>query len=126
MVDYVREEFHYPDEKRQAPLPIFLMDVPYLLIRGSVPPLSILNQILAEGHLGGGMSPGARWAPFAVSETDYAALLVQLPQARNEAAMTEDARFVPEQIRTDSDLAQHTDFAEWVTAVVAKYGRPDE
>ena len=123
VVDYVREEFHAPDEPRQAPLPVFLMDVPYLLVRGVVPPLVVLNEILAAGRLGGGMSPGARWAPFAVSESEYAALVAALPQARSETMITGDARFVPGEIRIDRDLANHTDFAEWVAAVGAKYRR---
>lgn len=123
IVDYVREEFHSPDEPRRAPLPVFLMDAPYLLIRGAVPPLSILNEILAAGHFGGGMSPGSRWAQFALKESEYAALVAALPQARREAMTTGDARFVPDQIRIDPDLADCTDFAVWAAAVAAKYGR---
>ena len=38
---------------------------------------------------------------------------------------TGDARFVPEEIRIDRDLADHTDFAEWVAAVGARYRRPN-
>lgn len=122
IVDYVREEFHAPDEPRRAPLPVFLMDVPYLLLRGAVPPLPVLNEILAAGRLGGGMSPGSRWAPFALGESEYAALVAALPQARREAITTGDARFVPDQIRIDPDLADYTDFVAWAAAVAAKYG----
>ena len=120
VVDYVREELHAPEETRRAPLPVFLMDVPYLLIRGVVPPLRILNEILATGRMGGGMSPGARWSPFQLTESEYQDLLVALPKAHAEVDAAA-ARFVPEQIRIDPSLAHHTDLQEWARAVAAKY-----
>ncbi len=123
MIDYVREEFHAPDEARRAPLPTFLLDVPYLLVLGVVPPLPVLNELLTLGHMGGGMSPGARWSPFVLSAAEYHAALALLPEAARAAARDGSARFVPARIRIDPELAGHPDFAAWSAAVGAKYRR---
>ena len=120
-IEYIREEFHAPDERRQAPLPVFLMDVPYLLVLGVVPPLPVLNEILSTGHLGGGMSPGARWSPFVLDHSEFAELLAAFPQAWNDLRTTDEARFVPDELRIDMDLADFADFEEWARAVAAKY-----
>ena len=121
LIDYTREEFHAPDEEQQAPLPVFLLDVPGLLVRGVLPPLHLLNELLAEGHMGGGMSPGARWRPFEITATEYSHVSAELAEAARQGSVTNAARFAPNTVRLDPELAHHTDFITWVGAVCAKY-----
>ena len=121
LIDYTREEFHAPDEEQRAPLPVFLLDVPGLLVRGVLPPLHLLNEILAQGHMGGGMSPGARWNPFEITSTEYSDVIAGLAEAAREGSITHATRFVPNTVRLDPELGHHTDFIGWVRAVCAKY-----
>ena len=121
LIDYTREEFHAPDEEQQARLPTFLLDVPGLLVRGVLPPLHLLNEILAQGHVGGGMSPGARWSPFEITATEYFDVLAELPEAARRGSLTNAARFAPTTVRFDPELGHHADFIDWVRAVCAKY-----
>lgn len=120
-IGYMREELHGDDEPMQAPLAFFLMDIPYLFIRGVLPPLHILNEILETGRLGGGMSPGARWTPFSLREAEYARLAKNLPRAWRAARKHGDARFPPDELRIDPSLASAKDHEQWVAAVCAKY-----
>ena len=121
MISYVRLEFHEPEEPRQASLPVFLMDVPYLLVRGVVPPLHVLNEILQSGGRDGGMGPGARWTPFSLTNAEYAALVADFQRAWRDAMDTDDARFVPEALRIDPALADAPNFETWMMAVCSKY-----
>ena len=122
-INWMREELHADDEPMQAPLALFLMDVPYLFIRGVLPPLPVLNEILESGRLGGGMSPGARWTPFSLTESEYADLVTELPRAWRAARESGDARFPPGELRIDPALASARNHEEWIAAVCAKYPR---
>jgi hypothetical protein len=88
-----------------------------------LPPLHILNEILELGHVGGGMSPGARWTPFSLTEAEYETLVAQLPKIWKSARKRGKPRVPPQQIRIDPGFASAKTFEEWVAAVSAKYPR---
>ncbi|MDG5816727.1 hypothetical protein QA601_16640 [Chitinispirillales bacterium ANBcel5] len=59
-VTYLRCDFHEErHEKRISFLYQFLLDVPYLMIRGVIPSLDAVNEVLMRGGGDGGMGPGA-------------------------------------------------------------------
>src|SRR5687768_3421973 len=120
-INYLREEFHGDEKAMQAPLAFFVMDVPYLLIRGVLPPRHVLNEILEIGQLGGGMSPAARWTPFSLTEAEYAQLVHDLPPAWRKERERGEARFPPAALRIDPALASAKDHQAWVAAVCEKY-----
>lgn len=63
------------------PLDRFLLQLPMLLAtedRPPIPPLSILNQILAEGEESAGMGGGVRWSPFRIGPREYVEAVVAL------------------------------------------------
>src|SRR4051812_25469083 len=70
-VRYVRHEFHGEPEARESSLLAFVYDVPYFGACGVFPPFRLLNQFLARGGSEGGMSPGATWEPFSLTEAEY-------------------------------------------------------
>jgi hypothetical protein len=49
----------------------FVYDIPYFGACGVFPPLHLLNQFLLRGGETGGMSPGATWEPFSLSQAEY-------------------------------------------------------
>jgi len=71
-VKYKRHEFHqkYPSSKNEE-LHRFLLDIPYLMYYGVVPSREAINEVLRTGGGDGGMSPGASWEPFELTEDDY-------------------------------------------------------
>ncbi len=89
-VQYFREEIHHDLEPRESSLLSFVYDIPYFPPCGVFPPFVLLNQFLALGSCGGGMSPGTSWEPFSVSEEEYAELVqaletTALPQIKPHA-----------------------------------------
>lgn len=79
-----------------------LLAIPYLLQSRIVPPLRILNEVLATGEVEMGMSGGCRWEPFALTPDEYDELVAAL----SEGDDTRRATFVepPDWVRT---------FEEW-------------
>ena len=67
-----------PAIKRKAPLTEFLLDIPYLLDRGVIPPFHVLNEVLSNGGNNGGMGPGTTWRRFTLQETEYGELVMGL------------------------------------------------
>ena len=120
---YQRHEFHQdaPDI-RQASLAEFVLDVPYLLARGVVPPHHILNAVLQTGGGDAGMSPGTGWEPFQVTTQEYEELLEHLRGMDLDQVQDQDrARFVPDRILLDETLWDCTTHHEWLRQVHQKY-----
>ena len=71
-VKYKRHEFRerYPSNRNEE-LHRFLLDLPYLMYFGVVPSLAVINEFLKSGGGDGGMSPGASWEPFEITEDEY-------------------------------------------------------
>ena len=115
-IAYVRHDFHHPDEARHAPLPVFLLDVPYALAFGVIPPPHLLNQLLASGGGDAGMSPGTSWVPFSLDEAEYADLVRAL-LGLDLRGVGDAARFVPDAIREDRTLWSAKSNGRWLRAV---------
>ena len=48
-----------------------LLAIPYLLVTHIVPPLAVLNEVLATGESNAGMSGGCRWEPFSLTPSEF-------------------------------------------------------
>ena len=57
-----------------------LLAIPYLLQSRIVPPLRILNEVLATGEVEMGMSGGCRWEPFDLAPEEYDELVAALSE----------------------------------------------
>ena len=123
-VKYERIEFHQDEpEQRTAPLAEFVLDVPYLTCHGVIPPRDVLNEVLSSGGGDAGMSPGAVWEPFSISEDEYTALVADLLELDlHDVATSGRARFVPKTLFVDSEVTGPKTHLEWITEIAAKYG----
>jgi hypothetical protein len=66
-------------EPKDASLEEFLQWLPYLLMpAAAIPPLFILNEILAKGVLDAGMSGGCEWEPFQINQAEWQDLAATL------------------------------------------------
>lgn len=83
-------------------------ETPYLIYLGVIPPLHILNQVLQEGRQDAGMSGGAEWQPFQITEQEFIALVEDL-----ESYPGKSYRFVQPPI----DLAEYDDWWRWVLSL---------
>lgn len=70
-VQYEHTHFREDNESCEASLLEFLFDIPYFPPCGVFPPFHLLNQFLSAGGSEGGMSPGAIWEPFTVTQEEY-------------------------------------------------------
>ena len=120
-VEYLRHEFHHEPEKRSAALPYFLLDIPYLFLSGVIPPLTVINYVLRHGGGDGGMSPGASWEPFTVTEAEYPELVEELLTLDTDQAK-KHARFVPLTLQEDPTLHHHKNLIAWARAAKEKHG----
>jgi len=121
-VRYRRTEFHGPEKEVENDLLSFIYDVLYFGICRVLPPRAVLNEILAGGSLGGGMSPGATWGPFQGAEAGYAEL-GEAVAATPVEELRERARFCGVQYRRDADLDWCADADTWAKAVGEKHRR---
>ena len=122
-VNYQQHEFHQPNPTNcDAPLTEFVLDVPYLVFLGVIPPLYILNEVLKTGGGDGGMSPGTSWTSFAIAEEKYEALVsalvsLDLKKLRRRGTI----RFVPDRIIIDESLHNERTHISWVKRVSDNY-----
>lgn len=139
-VEYVRHEFHGEPEPMRNSLLAFVYDIPYFGACGVFPPFHLLNQMLRRGGSQGGMSPGATWEPFELSDAEYrqlvAAVMAIPPESLRARARYAHVQFVfdPE---FDGDRAsypihpgthkQHQvppeldEYVAWLSAVCGKH-----
>ena len=123
-VSYERFEFHQDGpEQRTAPLTEFALDVPYLIMFGVIPPLRVLNEVLARGGGDAGMGPGAGWEPFSIDDEEYSELVAGLLALDlRDVAANDRARFVPDTVVVDASVADSEDHLEWLARITPKYG----
>jgi hypothetical protein len=108
--------------KRKALLADFILDILYLMeIKGVIPPLHILNEVLLKGGNTGGMGPGTSWRPFSISENEYKELVEALLQLEVSEAKKIHPYIRFEKVTVDQDLHQKTTYLEWLEAITAKY-----
>ena len=119
-ISYVRTEFHAEDEAIENSLLAFVYDVPYLGACGIFPPCNILNQIFLSGGGDGGMSPGAIWQPFEISEDEYEDLK-QAVLSVDPADLGDAARYADIQFEVDSEFDPIRDRIEWMVATCDKH-----
>jgi hypothetical protein len=95
-------------------------DIPYFGACGVFPPLHLLNQLLLTGGSQGGMSPGATWQPFSLSEQEYQDLVaaVQTVAPKN---LRRRARYADLPYKFDPSFDQHQDYFDWMSEVCAKH-----
>ena len=119
-VSYLRHEFRHPPRKKKNPLLVFVYDVPHLGTCGIFPPFRLLNEILRSGGSDGGMSPGAAWLPFELTQAEYDDLIAAL---RNTpvSQLRRNARYARIQFRFDPSFDHLSDFKTWVEAVAQNH-----
>lgn len=120
VVRYKRHEFLRLPRRIQGTLLTFVYDIPYFPPCGVFPPLHILNQELRSGGDSGGMSPGASWKPFEISQQEYVALCDAI---RNTpvAEIAPQARYAELQFRFDSSFDHVQDAQEWMRLACEKH-----
>jgi hypothetical protein len=90
--------------------------IPYLLVTRIVPPLAVLNEVLATGEVDAGMSGGCRWEPFSLTPADFNDLVASLAARQGDT----EARYVepPAWVRTYEEWRHWT--VEFCYAIPAK------
>jgi hypothetical protein len=99
---------------------MLVYDIPYFPACGVFPPLHILNQVFSHGGGDGGMSPGASWKPFTVTQEEYGTLV----QAVKDTPLSEIkpyARYAWLPMKFDSSFDHIADWVEWMAAICAKH-----
>jgi hypothetical protein len=119
-IRYLRHEFHGEPEPREATLLILVYDIPYFNACGIFPSYHLVNQIFSCGGTEGGMSPGATWEPFTVSQEEYAAL-VEAVTTTPVAEIQPHARYANVPMQVDNSFDQIQDRITWMTAVCKKH-----
>jgi hypothetical protein len=120
IVKYQRHEFHDEPEDREASLSVLVYDIPYFGPCGIFPPLHIINQYFARGGSQGGMSPGATWEPFEISETEYLELVETITHL-DPGLLGDAARYTKVKFRFDNSFDHIRDLFEWLQAVYEKH-----
>ena len=108
-------------EPISAPLTTFVYDVPYLLCWGILPPFRLMNDLLKQGGGDGGMSPGADWIPFELTEEEYEELCVAL-ETIDPLTLIDQARYIWIKAKRAPEFDDIADYVEWGQAVTKKYG----
>lgn len=62
------------ERKESGTLYDLLASIPYLFSKKRLPPLAVINSILAHGIEDAGMSGGVRWDPFTISSKEFRVL----------------------------------------------------
>jgi hypothetical protein len=119
-VRYVRHEFPGRKSTREDSLLVLVYDIPYFGACGVFPPLHVLNQFLLRGGSQGGMSPGATWQPFSLSEQEFRDL-VEAVRTVPPKALRSRARYANLPYKFDASFDHHQDYSEWLGEVCAKH-----
>lgn len=93
-----------------------LLEIPYLLTARIIPPLHVINDLLAKGLDDAGMSGGCQWEPLQITESDWDDLVLQLKSLPGDEA----CEFVrpPDWVETVADW--------WAWIMIHKHGMPEE
>lgn len=119
-VRYMRHEFRFDPETCEAPLWAFLYDIPHLAACGIFPPRHLLNVKLKTGGGDSGMSPGASWEPFELSESEYAETVAKVLNP-DRVVLKRYARFIDQHWTLDPTLDHYTDWLAWFSTACAKH-----
>jgi hypothetical protein len=119
-IKYRRHEFRARSKSCNGTLLEFVYDIPYFPPCGVLPPLHILNSFFMHGGGDGGMSPGASWKPFTITQDEYA----DLAKAVKETPLVEikpRARYAWVVLEVDASFDHLTDLADWAHAICEKH-----
>ncbi len=119
-IAYFRHELFYEPEEAAGDLFTLVYDIPYFGACGVFPPLHIVNQVFARGGGDGGMSPGASWQPFSLSEKQYEDLLWEILH-RSPDELEGKARYWRIPFIVDSSFDGYREKTAWSKAVCEKY-----
>lgn len=119
-IEYERSEFRGEPEQRKAVLATFVYDIPYFGACGIFPPRHIINQFFNLGSSGGGMSPGATWAPFSLDDDEYDRL-VEVIARLDPKALRERVRYTWVKYEFDKGFDHLPDWESWIAAVCEKH-----
>ena len=119
-VSYVRHEYPGRASKREDSLLVLVYDIPYFGACGVLPPLHLLNELLLSGGSQGGMSPGATWQPFSLSEQEYRNLVTAVRTVAPKS-LRRRARYTDLPYAFDASFDHHRDCARWISAECAKH-----
>lgn len=99
--------------KAQTPLGEFLLDIIHgFQHSGAIPPLNILNELLATGGSSGGMGPGTKWKPFSISQPEYETAVQYLLNLDCAAAKEAHPYLYAKKFFVDEDL--NRDVEDWL------------
>ena len=93
-----------------------LRKIPYLLTAQILPPLHVVNDLLAKGVDDAGMSGGCEWEPFQLSESEWDEL------ARHFQSQPADSACVF--VQPPDWVVTVEDWQSWI--MIHKYGFPEE
>ena len=123
IVKYQQNEFRYDPVDREAILSTFEYDIPYFGACRVFPPRHVINEIFSKGGRDGGMSPGATWTPFQVSEIEYQKLVSTIEKL-DPSTLRHNARFTWVKFEFDSAFDNIQDRVMWMKVVCEKH-RPE-
>jgi hypothetical protein len=61
-----------------------LRHIPYLLLRGFIPPLAVLNEVLRSGRVDAGMSGAVAWKRFELTEDEFRDVVDELAEGSGD------------------------------------------
>ena len=93
-----------------------LQAIPYLLIAQIVPPLHVVNDVLAKGSRNSGMSGGCEWKPFQLSQAEWEEL------SRHLQSEPDDSSF--QFVQPPDWVVTVEDWQSWI--MIHRYGFPEE
>jgi hypothetical protein len=115
-IRYERGEFHGDPEATENDLLSFVYDIPYLGACGIFPPFHLINRTFGSGGSEGGMSHGAIWSPFEITEEECSELVKAVAMVR-PGKLINRTRCCKIQFQFDSECDNIADYREWVKAV---------
>ena len=120
IINYERTELHGDNEPVENDLLSFVYDVPYFGACGIFPPFKIANSIFLSGGGDGGMSPGAIWSPFDITEDEYKELVEGIKKTSLKD-ISKKVRYGDIKFEFDPDFDHIQDHIDWLTAVCNKH-----
>jgi hypothetical protein len=108
-------------QKAEGSVADLVLDIPYLMPWGVIPPLHVLNEHLLTGGDTGGMSPGTKWKPFQVTEQEYVELVNYLLHLNVDEARKQHPYLYAKSIITDEQFHHCRDYLSWLQATSDKY-----
>jgi hypothetical protein len=108
-------------QTKRGTLADLVLDIPYLLPWGVIPPLHVLNEHLATGGTNGGMGPGTTWKPLTITPDEYTDLVAYLLGLDSEAVRPQHPYLYAKTLQVDPAFDHCTTFALWIHETAEKY-----